>query len=280
MKLPPWLKKKIPNIKEISQVEKLIKSSQLHTVCKEAKCPNYLECFAKKTATFLALGNTCTRHCLFCNIASNKNPPPIDPKEITLIANSIKKLDIKHAVITMVTRDDLNDGGAFHIAKIIKEIKKQNPKTTTEVLTSDFNGNQESIKTVLAEKPTIFNHNIETVKSLSSKIRNKASYSRSLEVLSFAKSLNSSQLIKSGLMLGLGESVEEIKQTIYDLSHIGCDIITIGQYLQPSSKNIEVKRYIPLEEFKEYENYAKKLNIKKAYSGPFVRSSYNAKDFI
>ncbi|MBN2478725.1 MAG: lipoyl synthase [Parachlamydiales bacterium] len=275
MNLPSWLKIKIP-LENISSTEKIILSNNLNTVCTSAKCPNRSECFSKKTATFLALGSVCTRKCAFCNIEHSKNPKTVDIEEPKNIAKCIKDLKLKHVVITMVTRDDLEDGGSNHIAKILKKIKTTNPKISLEVLVSDFMGNEKSIDTVLNQKPDIFNHNVETVKESSDKIRHIANYERSLKILNYAKNQKKAKFIKSGLMVGLYETKSQVFSTIEDLFDNGCDIITIGQYLQPGGKNLPVKRYVALSEFKEYASYANSLGVKYIYSAPFVRSSYNA----
>ena len=273
---PPWLHRKIPKGKNLLETNQIIKNHCLNTVCDEAKCPNRLECYSKKTATFLVMGKECTRHCGFCNIDFNATPSPLDANEPLRISNSIKDLGLKHVVITMVTRDDLNDGGASHLAKIIKIIKLNSPDTTIEVLTSDFNGNENSYNTIIKEKPDVFNHNIETVYELSQKIRHKASYERSLSVLKYVKNNSSNITIKSGLMVGLGEIKQQVFKTIDDLCKTGCDIITIGQYLQPTKKNLIVKDFIPPSIFKEYEEYGHSIGVPFMFCGPFVRSSYHA----
>ena len=278
--LPAWLHKKFPK-KPFSQKINLILSHYgLSTVCEEARCPNRPECYEKKCATFLALGHQCTRSCSFCSISHNSSPYPPDPKEPLSIAKVVKKLNLLHVVITMVTRDDLKDGGAFHMAQIIKSIKKNSPKTSIEVLTSDFSGNLSCLDIVLEEKPDVFNHNIETTRLLTKKIRDKAQYDQSLFILSHAKKRKKTRFIKSGLMVGFGEKKEDIYNTIDDLYEVGCDIITIGQYLQSSSSNIPVKKYVSLSSFKDFSNYAKKKGIKKVFSAPFVRSSYFAAECL
>ena len=273
---PPWLHLNIPEGRDLCETNNIINSHSLNTVCNEAKCPNRLECYSKNTATFLVMGKECTRSCSFCNITHNPTPSPLDSTEPERISSSVKELALKHVVITMVTRDDLEDGGASQLAKIIKSIRNNSPDITIEVLTSDFNGNTQAYDTVLQEKPEIFNHNIETVRNLSSKIRHKASYERSLSVLQYAKKNSKNILIKSGLMIGLGETPQQVQETISDLYNIGCDIITIGQYLQPTKKNVVVKEFIHPKQFQEYKKYGLSIGVKYMHCGPFVRSSYNA----
>jgi len=275
-RFPSWLHYRIPEGGKFFKTSETIAKYGLNTVCEEAKCPNRLECYSKKTATFLALGKQCSRACSFCDIDFSKTPKAPESDEPQRIALSIKELGLKHAVITMVARDDLIDGGATHIAAIIREIRLENPKTTIEVLTSDFQGNFDALDSVLSEKPEIFNHNIETVRSLTPKIRHKATYERSLQVLSYVKAQNKCSYIKSGIMVGLGETEEEMKETIQDLYQAGCDIITIGHYLQPNRHKLAVKSFVSPDQFKEYETYGLFIGVKHMYCGPFVRSSYNA----
>jgi lipoic acid synthetase len=275
-RFPSWLHRKIPQGGQTFHTGTILEKYRLNTVCEEAKCPNRMECYSKKTATFLALGKACTRNCGFCDIDFTKTPKAPEIDEPERIAASVKELGLRHVVITMVARDDLPDGGAKAFAKIIQETKKQNPEVTIEVLTSDFNGITTSIDVVLAEKPEIFNHNIETVERLTPRVRHKATYENTLQVLSYVKKQNAVQFVKSGIMVGLGETKEEVKKTIQDLIMAGCDIITIGHYLQASSKKLLVKRFVTPEEFKEYEEFGYQMGAKHVYSGPFVRSSYNA----
>lgn len=280
LKFPPWLRQKLLPDREYSKTKKVLDTLSLFTVCEEAKCPNRFHCFEKKCATFLALGKFCTRRCLFCAVAFSPSPSPPDPLEPKKISMAVKKLQLKHVVITMVTRDDLEDLGANHISEIIREVKKENPNSSIEVLTSDFQGKLPLLDIIINAKPNIFNHNIETTPALSLKIRNKASYPLSLKVLRYVKEKNTSMLVKSGFMLGLGEREEEVKQTIIDLKDNGCDIITIGQYLKPSSKCIEVKEFISPEIFRKYEDFGYSIGVKYIYSQPFVRSSFNAEKVI
>lgn len=275
-RFPSWLHRKIPLGGEHFATDSILAKYRLNTVCEEAKCPNRMECYSKKTATFLALGKACTRNCGFCDIDFTKTPKEPELDEPERIAGSVRELGLKHVVITMVARDDLPDGGALHIAKIIDEVRKENPGVTIEVLTSDFQGNFAAIDQVLEKRPDIFNHNIETVRELSPRVRHKATYDRTLEVLRHVKSQNKTSFVKSGIMLGLGETTEQVKETLQDLVQAGCDIITMGHYLQANVKKLTVKSFITPEQFKEYEEFGYKIGAKHMYCGPFVRSSYNA----
>lgn len=275
-KFPTWLHRKLPKGNELFNTNTILDKYKLNTVCEEAKCPNRMECYTKKTATFLALGKECTRNCGFCDIDFSKAPQPPEEDEPIRIAYSVKELGLLHVVITMVARDDLIDKGATHIANIIKEVRIVNPNVTIEVLTSDFSGDLASLKIVLDQEPEVFNHNIETVRSLSPRVRHKATYDRTLEVLRTAKEYNKSRFIKSGIMIGLGETKEEVFETLKDLYHAGCDIVTLGQYLQPNKNKLRVKEFITPDSFKEYEEYGHQIGISNIYAGPFVRSSYNA----
>ena len=278
-RFPSWLHRKIPSGGQIFKTNAILDKYNLNTVCEEAKCPNRLECYTKKTATFLALGKQCTRNCGFCDIDFSKTPKGAEADEPQRIALSVKELGLKHAVITMVARDDLPDEGASHIGAIIRAIRKENENVTIELLTSDFSGRLDLLDIVLKEKPEIFNHNIETVRSLSPRIRHKAEYDRTLSLLRHAKTSKQTIFVKSGIMVGLGETPEEVKETIRDLKEVGIDIITIGQYLQASSKKLRVKEFVTPEQFKKYEEYGYSIGVKHMYSGPFVRSSYNASLF-
>lgn len=277
-RFPSWLHRKLPKGGNLWQTDAVLDEERLPTVCEEAKCPNRLECWSKKTATFLTMGKECTRSCGFCSIAHAKNPAPVEEDEPERIARSVKSLGLRHVVLTQVARDDLPDGGAEHLVKIIVRIRESNPEATIEILTSDFNGSKEAWQAILKSKPEIFNYNIETVRSLTPKVRHTATYERTLEFLSFLDKnrSHSDMLIKSGLMVGLGESKAEVFETIRDLKAVNCDIITIGQYLQPNRKKLLVKTFVTPEEFKEYEEYGGKIGVRFTYAGPFVRSSYNA----
>lgn len=275
-RFPSWLHRKLPRGGQLFKTGALLEKYRLNTVCEEAKCPNRFECYSRKTATFLALGKACTRSCGFCDIDFTKQPKAPEADEPTRIALSVKELGLKHAVITMVARDDLSDGGSAHMAAIVEAIRQENPECTIELLTSDFEGNFSAIDSILEVHPEIFNHNIETVRSLTPRVRHRATYDRTLSVLSYAKQSQKVQFVKSGIMVGLGETEEEVKETIRDLHTAGCDIITIGHYLQPSQHKLRVKAFIAPETFKAYEEYGLALGVKQMYCGPFVRSSYNA----
>jgi len=278
-RFPSWLHRKLPTGGQIFKTNEILEKYQLNTVCEEAKCPNRLECYTKKTATFLALGKECTRNCGFCSIDFNKTPKAPDADEPLKIALSVKDLGLKHAVVTMVARDDLSDKGASHIAAIIRAIRKENPQTTIEVLTSDFSGDLAALDIALSAQPEIFNHNIETVRDLSSRVRHKAEYDTTLNVLRHAKKSGKAIFVKSGIMVGLGETESQVKNTIEDLAQAGCDIVTIGQYLQSTRVKLRVKEFIHPDQFKAYEEYGLKIGVKFMYCGPFVRSSYNANLF-
>lgn len=279
-RFPSWLHRKIPRGGESFQTNAILAKYGLNTVCEEAKCPNRLECYSKRTATFLALGKQCTRNCGFCDIDFSKAPLPPAADEPERIALSTQDLGLKHVVITMVARDDLPDQGASHIAAIVRAVRKKNSETTVELLTSDFSGDVKLLDIALQEKPEIFNHNIETVRSLTPRIRHRAEYERSLSVLRHAKKSGHALYVKSGMMLGFGEKDEEVRETIRDLYQAGCDVITIGQYLQASSKKLLVKEFISPERFKAHEEYGLSIGVRHMYSGPFVRSSYNANLFV
>jgi lipoic acid synthetase len=275
-RFPSWLHRKIPQGGNLFKTGGILEKYRLNTVCEEAKCPNRLECYSKKTATFLALGKECTRNCGFCDIDFSKQPKAPEEDEPERIALSVKELGLKHVVITMVARDDLPDGGAEHIAAIIRTTRQVNREVSIEVLISDLSGNMTAVDIILNEKPEIFNHNIETVRSLTPRVRHKAQYDRTLNLLHYAKMSRKVEFVKSGIMVGLGESDEEVRTTIDDLHAAGCDIITIGHYLQAHRHKLRVKAFITPAQFKAYEDYGYHVGVKFMYSGPFVRSSYNA----
>jgi lipoic acid synthetase len=273
-KKPDWLRKKIFESPRKKEVLDLLERRKLNTVCQGAKCPNLCECFDRGTATFMILGNTCTRGCLFC--AVNKGSPSIvDHYEPLQVAEAIAELKLKHAVITSVTRDDLPDGGAAHFAVLVREIRRLSPMTTIEILTPDFNGDFSVLGTFDNNLPDVFNHNLETIPRLYN-IRPKAEYKRSLALLDAVKKRFPDILTKSGLMVGLGETPSEIEDVMVDLRKINCDIISIGQYLSPGLKNAPVIEYVKPEQFEEYSVTAKRLGFKAVFSAPFVRSSYMA----
>ncbi len=279
-RFPSWLHRTIPKGGNLFQTGAIVKKYRLNTVCEEAKCPNRLHCYSHKTATFLALGKACTRNCGFCDIDFTKAPlaPEIDEPE--RIAASVKELGLKHVVLTMVARDDLPDGGSGHMAKIIQEVRRYNSGCTIEVLTSDFGGNLASVDLVLNEAPEVFNHNIETVRALTPRVRHKATYDRTLMVLSHAQQSSKAKFIKSGIMVGLGETKGQVFETLQDLKDAGCDIVTIGHYLQADRRKLTVKAFVTPEEFKEYEEFGYNLGISQIYAGPFVRSSFNAGEVL
>lgn len=272
---PEWLRVKIRGGEISGTVEEILKKYSLNTVCREANCPNRMECFNNRTATFMILGKNCTRNCTFCNV-TKKNPELVDPNEPFNVAQAVKKLNLKHSVITSVTRDDLEDGGAGHFAKVVEEIKKLNIDITIEVLIPDFRGNEEALRKVVNSKPNIINHNVETAPSLYSKVRPMAVYERSLELLNKVKKMNESVLTKSGFMLGLGETEDDVVGILKDLKYINCDIVTIGQYLAPSAEHHPVIEYVHPDIFKKYENIAINMGFKYIFSAPLVRSSYHA----
>ncbi|MBU0462614.1 MAG: lipoyl synthase [Proteobacteria bacterium] len=277
---PSWLKKNLPKGGDYQRVRSLLSNSGLHTVCQEANCPNMFECFSKNTSTFMILGSNCTRNCRFCNV--NFAPAlPLDPDEPMRVAKAALDLKLKYVVVTSVTRDDLEDGGASHFAKTIKAIKTTLPDDPkVEVLIPDFQGNIKALKIVVCAKPDVLNHNIETVPSLYETARPQANYQQSLDLFKNAKAIDASMPLKSGIMVGLGETMEELEQTMRDLFHYGCDIITLGQYLQPTKAHLKVQRYYSPDEFKQLEKKARQTGFKKVAAGPFVRSSYNAQDLF
>ncbi|MCL4321363.1 MAG: lipoyl synthase [Deltaproteobacteria bacterium] len=282
-RLPGYLKNEILKIKtkkDISEISKVIKEKELNTVCSSSRCPNLNLCYSNKTATFLLLGDKCTRKCPFCNIGYTAENPFIDHLEPQKVAYAVKLLDLRHAVITMVTRDDLKDGGADIIIKTVKAIRMNTNCPTVEVLTSDFNGNEQAVMDVADSGINIFGHNIETVERLYKTIRPSSSYRRSLNILKTVKEERPHIITKSGIMVGLGEQDGEVFGTINDLADSGIDFITIGQYLRPSLQNIPVQRFVPLKKFIEYRDYAKKAGIKNVFSAPLVRSSFGAEKFF
>lgn len=279
-RFPSWLHRSLPKGNNLWLTSKVMRENHLHTVCEEAKCPNLMECWSKKTATFLVMGKECTRACGFCDIAHSKAPPPLDEEEPKRVADSVKQLGLKHVVITMVARDDLPDGGALHLTKVMEKIRQEVDEVTIEVLTSDLAGNWEALDRVIAAKPEIFNHNIETTREWTSRVRHKATYERTLQVLQYVKKHSKEVLVKSGLMVGLGEKQEEVLDTLRDLRDVGCDIVTIGQYLQATRLKLRVKSFVTPEQFQLFTDYGHSIGIPHMYCGPFVRSSYNADLFI
>lgn len=274
---PEWLKVQLPKGDGYAKVNKVVSKHKLHTICSSGKCPNVGECWGNGTATFMILGNICTRACKFCNVPTGK-PLPVDWGEAKRVARSIKLMQLNHAVVTSVDRDDLSDGGASFWAEAIREIKKENPQTTLEVLIPDFDGDMVCVDLVIAEKPQIISHNMETVERLSNSVRSRAKYRTSLAVL---KHIAASDCVaKSGIMLGLGETKEEIIQTMKDLLEHNVEVLTVGQYLQPTHKHLPVSEYVTPEQFEEYKEIAYGLGFPVVESGALVRSSYHAERHI
>lgn len=277
-RLPEYLKRPIIDTDTTRNVRRILKNRCLNTVCENARCPNKNECYTKNTATFLIMGNFCTRNCRYCNIATNR-PEPLDENEPLHVAQAVKDLGLKYAVITSVTRDDLPDGGAEHFSKCIFEIRKLSPDVKIEILTPDFRGDKKALDCIIEAHPDVFNHNIETVKNIFKTARPQGDYDVSLKVLKYIKE-NSDIKTKSGLMIGLGENFEEIESTLSDLKACEVDIVTIGQYIQPSKEHLPVSKYYTLEEYKKLETLAKDCGIEHFQIGPLVRSSYRAADLV
>ncbi|MDJ0898024.1 MAG: lipoyl synthase [Xenococcus sp. MO_188.B8] len=282
-KLPSWLKATIGKASDISTVQKIIKKREIHTICEEGRCPNRGECYANKTATFLLMGQVCTRACAFCQVDKGKAPMILDPEEPRKVAEAISLLGLHYVVLTSVARDDLADGGAAWFVKVMDAIRQTSPQTEIEVLTPDFwSGKAGSVSqkarvaTVVAAKPACYNHNLETVPRLQAPVRRGAKYDRSLNVLRWVKELDSTIPTKSGLMLGLGETEAEIINTMKDLRQINCDRLTIGQYMRPSLEHLPVQKYWTPEEFICLGDIARSLGFSHVRSGPLVRSSYHA----
>ena len=276
---PEWLKIKLEHGENLKKINALTSSLHLNTVCQEANCPNRLECHNKGTATFMILGSICTRNCRFCNVSFGK-PNEVDKNEPLHVAKAIQKLGLKHAVITSVTRDDLDDGGANHFKDVIYAIRELNPNTTIEVLIPDLQGNFDALKIITDAKPEILNHNIELVPRLFKSITPNSVYKRSLDLLLKVKDLDDSILTKSGFMVGLGENEAEVIELLKDLKEHKCDIVTIGQYLQPSKKHAELIDYVTPEQFEKYKKIGMDMGFKYIASSPLVRSSYNAKEAL
>lgn len=272
---PAWLRKSLPTGPEYEQIRRLIKENTLHTVCQEAKCPNQFECFGKGTATFMILGDKCTRDCRFCAVGHGPEGPP-DPAEPERVAEAVALLELRYAVVTSVSRDDLADGGASIFAATVRAIRRRSPGTLIEVLIPDLQADWEALSLILDSGPDVLNHNVETVQRLYPHVRPQADYRHSLELLHQVKLRYPEIPTKSGLMLGFGESLSEIEATWRDLTAVGCDILTMGQYLQPSPSHLAVSRFLPPEEFSELEQKALALGFAGVASGPFVRSSYQA----
>lgn len=276
-KKPEWLKVKLPLGENYLKVREIVDKHKLHTICQSGNCPNMGECWGAGTATFMILGNICTRSCGFCAVATGR-PLPVDWDEPMRVARSVKLMGVKHCVITSVDRDDLKDGGSIIWAETIKAIREISPETKFECLIPDFQGKWENIKRIVDAKPDIVSHNIETVRRLTQQVRIQAKYDRSLEVLKMLK--DAGMRTKSGLMVGLGETNEEVYQTIDDLASVKVDVITIGQYLQPTAKHLPVQRFVHPDEFRAFKEYALTKGFKHVESGPLVRSSYHAEKHV
>jgi len=276
--MPPWLHKRLPASGDVTATRQLLADLHLHTVCQSARCPNQGECFASRTATFMILGNTCTRNCRFCAVEHGR-PEPLDGDEPRRVAEAARRLGLKHVVVTSVTRDDLPDGGAGHFAATITALRQALPEARIEVLTPDFHNNEAALATVAVAHPDIFNHNIETIPRLYPAVRPQADYRRSLKVLQRMKELDASIYTKSGLMVGLGESREEVLAVMADLRAVACDILTIGQYLRPSTGHLEVKEYVAPATFAWYAEKGREMGFLHVAAAPFVRSSYHAAEF-
>ena len=278
-RLPEWLRIKLPTSESFAQTRNLLGELKLHTVCESAKCPNHWECWAKGTATFMIAGDRCTRACGFCAVATAK-PLPLEADEPLRVAEATRRMKLKHVVITAVARDDIADGGAEHFRQTIEKVRELNPKTVIEVLVPDFQDSDASIEMVLAANPEIFNHNLETVRRLTPEVRHRATYDRSLSVLKKVKDRRGKNIFtKSGLMLGLSEREEEVLTAMADLRAAGCDILTLGQYLQPTLKHLAMVEFISPEKFAEYKVRAEAMGFVHVASGPLVRSSYHADEF-
>jgi lipoic acid synthetase len=272
---PEWLKIKLGNVKGFQNIENILKELNLITVCKEANCPNRAECYSSGTATFLIMGGICTRKCKFCNVKDG-SPKSLDIDEPKHIAEAVKKLKLNYVVVTSVTRDDLVDGGANHFAEVVREIRKTDKNVRVELLIPDLKGSEESLKIVLKAMPEVLNHNIETISRLYENVRPEAEYSRSLDILKMSKVIDPKIKTKSGIMLGLGETREEVVQVFKDLRENSCDLLTIGQYLRPSEEHYPMYEYVTPEDFEWYKQKAEEMGFEGVASGPLVRSSYKA----
>ncbi|MEY2913618.1 MAG: Lipoyl synthase 2 [Cyanobacteriota bacterium] len=280
--MPSWLRRPLGKASEISTVQRIIKQRQIHTICEEGRCPNRGECYAQKTATFLLMGPTCTRSCAFCQVDKGHAPMALDEQEPQKVAESVQLLGLRYVVLTAVARDDLADGGAGHFVKTMETIRDLNPATQIEVLTSDFwgsgglSGQRHSLEMIIQAEPACFNHNVETVRRLTPTVRRGAKYDRSLAVLATVKQFNDQIPTKSGVMVGHGETIDELIETMRDLRSVKCDRLTIGQYMRPSLDHLPVQKYWTPEEFTELGDIAKDMGFNHVRSGPLVRSSYHA----
>ncbi|MDX1763754.1 MAG: lipoyl synthase [bacterium] len=274
-RLPAWVTNRGGDSRSTHEIKRLLRSRKVHTVCESAMCPNLGECFARDTATFMILGNDCTRQCAFCAVTHGV-PAPIDAEEPARIVDAARTLNLKHVVITSVTRDDLPDGGSGLFVETINALRREIPAATIEVLTPDFQGDREAIRAVAAAGPHIYNHNLETVPRLYGQVRPQAEYERSLDLFSCLNGAGADVITKSGIMVGLGEERDEVVHVFQDLRRVGCDVITVGQYLRPRKKNFPVARYVPVDEFGEYEKIGYNLGFRLVVAGPLVRSSFRA----
>ena len=272
---PHWIKARIPSGPNYGDLKRLMRSLNLHTVCEEARCPNIGECWESRTATFMILGDVCTRRCMFCAVTKGK-PSGVDTDEPRRLGEAVGHLKLKHVVITSVNRDDLPDGGASIFAACIHESRRHSPGCSVEVLIPDLEGNWEALETIIDAKPDVLNHNTETVPRLYRRARPQANYQRSLELLRQSKAMDAAMLTKSGLMVGLGESIDELLQTMRDICDTGCDILTVGQYLSPTKRHLPIQRYYTPEEFEELKQAGLEMGFRHVESGPLVRSSYHA----
>jgi lipoic acid synthetase len=276
---PDWLRVRLPVGDNYNDLKNLMRSKSLHTVCEEARCPNMGECWANRTATFMILGSVCTRSCGFCAVATGR-PMALDWEEPRRVAEAVTQMGLKHVVVTSVNRDELHDGGATLFAATIRWIRRMNPECAVEVLTPDFKGSREALKVVMDAKPNVFNHNVETVPRLYRRVRPQAVYERSLEVLAWAKEMYPEKPTKTGFMLGLGETHDEIVALLRDIRAHNVDIVTIGQYLRPSPQHLPIERYATPDEFRDYARIGREMGFRNVYSGPLVRSSYHAWDQV
>jgi len=278
-KKPPWIKVRGPSEKCLSDMKNMLDSLSLHTVCESAICPNVGTCFSQGTATFMILGDFCTRNCGFCSV-KHGTPLPVDPEEPLHVAQASKKLGLKHVVITSVTRDDLPDGGAKQFAETIRKINEILPEASTDVLIPDVRGSRKNLEIITKAKPDILAHNLETAPRLYKTARQQANYQTSLKILEWTKEIDSTIYTKSGLMLGLGETREEVLDTMKDLREVKCDFLTIGQYLRPTSQNVEIHEYVHPDIFEQYKEEGEKMGFRYVASAPFVRSSFHAEEAL
>jgi len=276
---PDWLRVRLPVGDNYTDLKNLMRSKSLHTVCEEARCPNMGECWANRTATFMILGSVCTRSCGFCAVATGR-PMTLDWEEPRRVAEAVTQMGLNHVVVTSVNRDELHDGGATLFAATIRWIRRMNPECAVEVLTPDFKGSRDALKVVMDARPDVFNHNVETVPRLYRRVRPQAVYERSLEVLAWAKEMQPEKPTKTGFMLGLGETHDEIVELLRDIRARNIDIVTIGQYLRPSPQHLPIERYVPPDEFRDYARIGREMGFRNVYSGPLVRSSYHAWDQV